>query len=73
MRSPSCLVLASLIVIAAAGTLAPARAGDTTGVESHPWIGTAAPAFQLKSVGGGEVGLEGLEGKFVVIHFGASW
>jgi peroxiredoxin len=43
------------------------------GVEDHPWIGEPAPEFDLKRVSGEAMSLSGLEGKIVVIHFGASW
>jgi len=42
-------------------------------VASHPWIGNEAPAFHLSTTAGDSLSLAGLEGKFVVIHFGASW
>jgi cytochrome oxidase Cu insertion factor (SCO1/SenC/PrrC family) len=43
------------------------------GVSSHPMIGEAAPAFDLAEVGGEILSLESLKGKYVVLHFGASW
>jgi hypothetical protein len=43
------------------------------GVESHPWIGEMAPAFELAGIEGDTLSLAKLKGKLVVIHFGASW
>jgi cytochrome c biogenesis protein CcmG/thiol:disulfide interchange protein DsbE len=42
-------------------------------VASHPMIGDGAPAFDLEEVGGGTLSLESMKGRFVVLHFGASW
>ena len=42
-------------------------------VSSHPMIGEAAPAFDLEEVAGGTLTLESLKGRYVVLHFGASW
>ena len=40
----------------------------------HPWIGKAAPTFELTSTDGQTVALRELQGeKIVVIHFAASW
>jgi peroxiredoxin len=36
-------------------------------------IGDGAPAFDLEEVGGGTLSLESMKGRFVVLHFGASW
>jgi peroxiredoxin len=36
-------------------------------------IGEKAPEFALEEVEGGTVGLADLRGRYVVIHFGASW
>jgi cytochrome oxidase Cu insertion factor (SCO1/SenC/PrrC family) len=51
-------------------TTAWAQKGD---VSAHPMIGDHAPPFELTSVGGQTLNLEGWKGKFVVLHFGASW
>ena len=48
-------------------------AGQETGVASHPMIGDSAPAFDLNEAGGGTLSLESLKGRYVVLHFGASW
>jgi hypothetical protein len=39
----------------------------------QPMIGALAPAFVLKNVDGKTVSLQGQRGKFVVLHFAASW
>jgi len=46
---------------------------QTEDVSAHPMIGYQAPPFELKTTSGDTLGLEGWKGKFVVIHFGASW
>ena len=39
----------------------------------QPKIAEAAPLFQLESLHGDTVTLANLSGKFVIIHFAASW
>ena len=52
----------------------PAMAGDQDSkAASHPMIGEEAPTFDLEEVSGGTLSLESLKGRFVVLHFGASW
>ena len=63
----------ALVVILSIGAFAHTRADDTPDISSHPWIGEMAPDFKLKTVAGGELSLEDLRGRYVVIHFGASW
>ena len=58
------------LVIAGTGMI---DARGESGVESHPMIGMAAPGFDLQGIGGDKLSLADLRGKFVVIHFGASW
>jgi cytochrome c biogenesis protein CcmG/thiol:disulfide interchange protein DsbE len=41
--------------------------------QKQPMIGEPAPAFSLKSLDGKIVSLEQQRGKFVVLHFAASW
>ena len=41
--------------------------------QKQPMIGEPAPAFALKSLDGKVVSLEQQRGKFVVLHFAASW
>ena len=43
------------------------------GQNDQPMIGENAPDFNLKDLNGGVVKLSELQGKFVVIHFAASW
>ena len=45
------------------------RAQEST----QPKIGQAAPAFELQTLKHDTVALANLRGKFVVIHFAASW
>jgi cytochrome oxidase Cu insertion factor (SCO1/SenC/PrrC family) len=60
---------AALAVVAAQ----PAQSLEGVDVSSHPWIGNAAPGFELARIDGVTLSLEQLKGKYVVIHFGASW
>jgi cytochrome oxidase Cu insertion factor (SCO1/SenC/PrrC family) len=54
--------------------VSPAVAGENVStIASHPMIGEKAPEFALEEVEGGTVGLADLRGRYVVIHFGASW
>ena len=39
----------------------------------QPMIGEPAPTFALKSLDGKSVSLQEQRGKFVVLHFAASW
>ena len=39
----------------------------------QPMIGALAPAFVLRSLDGKTVSLQEQRGKFVVLHFAASW
>ncbi len=66
------LALAAFLTVIA-GIPAAVHAEDTTGVESHPWIGKTAPGFNLKETAGTSISLEDLRGKYIVLHFGASW
>jgi cytochrome oxidase Cu insertion factor (SCO1/SenC/PrrC family) len=63
-------VLALLLLSAGTGK---AVAQDGTDTASQPLIGTAAPAFELKTVAGDTQSLDDLRGRYVVLHFGASW
>ena len=42
-------------------------------IKDHPWIGEPAPDFHLTSTKGESVALSDYKGKFVVMHFAASW
>jgi peroxiredoxin len=46
---------------------------SSEGEDQQSKIGEAAPLFQLESLHGDSVTLTNLHGKFVVIHFAASW
>lgn len=41
--------------------------------EQQPMLGQMAPSFTLKALGGKTYSLEQLKGKYVVIHFAATW
>ena len=61
-------IILVLISIAACGPLDLENAED-----AHPLIGTTAPEFSLPLLGGGELSLETLRGKTVVLDFWATW
>lgn len=42
-------------------------------VDDHPMIGETAPEFHLPTTDGDSLTMESLRGKYVVLHFGASW
>lgn len=62
-----------LALTAAMLLLAPLARADEAAVADHPLIGEAAPAFDLPTISGEQLSLEELKGKFLVVHFGASW
>jgi hypothetical protein len=64
-RVPAALALSSLTIFFG---LAPV-ASDL----KQPMIDSPAPAFVLKSLDGKTVSLQEQRGKFVVLHFAASW
>jgi hypothetical protein len=43
------------------------------GAETPSLLGQPAPSFRLEDVGGRTLSLDDLRGRFVVVHFGASW
>ena len=43
------------------------------GAEGPTLTGVRAPDFDLPSLAGERVSLDGLRGQFVVLHFGAGW
>ena len=43
------------------------------GQEDQHLIGSTAPSFTLKAMDGKMYSLEGMKGKFVVLHFAATW
>jgi hypothetical protein len=61
--------------LAAAGLALAMAGGLRAQAESpQPMLGEPAPAFRLPDVRSGEsLSLEDLGGRFVVLHFGASW
>jgi hypothetical protein len=59
-----------LLSVAGAGASGDAEVAE---VASQPMIGAAAPGFELKSVAGPTLGLDGFRGRYLVVHFGASW
>jgi hypothetical protein len=61
----------SMIVVAMAAGRLLAQGGSEAAPQ--PMIGAAAPAFELRTVAGDTLSLADLKGKFVVLHFGASW
>jgi thiol-disulfide isomerase/thioredoxin len=48
-------------------------AGGSDGVRWDDWAGVAAPAVTVRTVDGGEVALESLKGRRVVLNFWATW
>ena len=63
---------ALLAIIAAAASTSVGHA-DAYDVAQQPMIGDAAPTFALETSAGDTLALEELQGKYLVIHFGASW
>jgi hypothetical protein len=54
--------------------LAMVTAARALPLPEQPMLGEAAPAFRLPDVRTGKsLALEELRGRFVVLHFGASW
>jgi len=74
-RAARNITVAAFLILGLVGLRVPdAGAQITADVSSHPWIGKAAPDFFLKQTGSeGKMRLSDLKGKYVVIHFGASW
>lgn len=66
-------LITGILVLGAAAFHPAGVEGQDSGVSSHPMIGEAAPAFDLKEVAKGKLSLESLKGRYVVLHFGASW
>jgi len=62
-------LLVFLVLLIASAAMAQAAAE----LDAHPMIGEVAPEFQLERVNGEPLSLEDLKGKYIVMHFGASW
>jgi cytochrome oxidase Cu insertion factor (SCO1/SenC/PrrC family) len=65
--------MVTFLILAGAAHLTVVAGEQDTGMAQHPMIGGEAPQFELQEVGGGTVTLASLKGRYVVIHFGASW
>jgi len=46
---------------------------EAAGAPEQPMLGEPAPSFRLPDLSGELLGLEDLRGRFIVLHFGASW
>jgi cytochrome c biogenesis protein CcmG/thiol:disulfide interchange protein DsbE len=66
MPLPAAAVLAA-VLLAAMLLPAPGEAAPP------PLLDQPAPAFRLRGIDGSTLSLENLRGKFIVLHFGASW
>ena len=73
--SQRCRFLAVFAVFIGFTAACSQKARQVKGVplNEQPMIGQAAPDFRLKAVGGGFVSLSDLRGKFLVVHFAATW
>jgi len=69
MKRNSTIILI-VVLLGLGGAMAGAQ---VSGVSSHPMIGEAAPVFDLPEVDGGTLSLESFKGRYVILHFGASW
>jgi hypothetical protein len=66
----------SLVLLSCVSLLIPVATSawaQKSNVSAHPMIGDQAPPIELASIRGDTLSLEGWKGKFVVLHFGASW
>jgi hypothetical protein len=61
------------LIVVLLGLGASLAGAQVSGVSTHPMIGEAAPVFDLPEVDGGTLSLESFKGRYVVLHFGASW
>ena len=68
-----CLAVFAVFVGFTAACSQKARQAKGTALDDQPMIGQAAPDFRLKAVGGGPVSLSDMRGKFLVVHFAATW
>lgn len=67
------VMLKGILGLVAAALIPAVAPGQGSGVASHPMIGEEAPAFVLEEVGGDTLSLDSLKGRYVILHFGASW
>lgn len=65
--------LPNFIIVLSLQTLIATSLMSSEGEGRQPRIGETAPLFQLTSLDGDTLALSNLRGKFVVIHFAASW
>ena len=67
------IALLSIVITLVAWGAGAVNAQEQSKAVPQPMIGMDAPGFALQSIGGDTLSLADLRGKFVVIHFGASW
>jgi cytochrome oxidase Cu insertion factor (SCO1/SenC/PrrC family) len=67
------IVRLSIVIALVAWGVGTVNAQEKSEAAPQPMIGMDAPDFELQSIGGDTLSLADLRGKFVVIHFGASW
>jgi cytochrome oxidase Cu insertion factor (SCO1/SenC/PrrC family) len=65
--------LSNFVVVLCLQILIAGLLGCSEDDNQQPKIAEAAPLFQLESLHGDTVTLASMHGKFVVIHFAASW
>ena len=63
-----CLIPVAMLTVLTAGA-----AGADVPELDHPMLGQPAPDFRLSTLTGDELGLEDFRGRYLVLHFGASW
>jgi peroxiredoxin len=68
------LLILSVAIVACGASDEGGQAASPSG-DTHPLLGTAAPAFSRPAVGGstGEISIDELHGKVAVIDFWATW
>lgn len=73
LKPPSLRLVAFVLALAAVPTSLLVRRAVSDGAGVNPLHRGAAPSFQLRSVDGHAVSLDGLSGKPVVVNFWGSW